>query len=127
MNDLPEKPIDGFTIDFWTIHDYGDAYEVRHGQLVYHVNTPRIDVIGRDGVPCCDDWAIIENVEDGRVAGRNPGWLSHGVANWFESFPHFETREKAEAALTNRAKRTLERWAQEKEKAEAWLAKETDQ
>ena len=96
--ELPDKPVDGFTVEWWGIG--GDRPEM--SRVVYHVNTkwrdyaPKSELRGADLV---DDWMHYD--PSGRCTGRTSGWKNLWLAQR-EDATSFPSRQAAiEAAVVS--------------------------
>lgn len=110
---LPAKPVDGFTVEYWSIAS--SSMQAVHYKCVYHVNASWQSVCPGDkldGAPFVNDWQIFEN---GRFSGRNVGWA--------EAFDHYSweysyaTRDEANKALIKYLHERAQRLRAEADKA----------
>lgn len=110
---LPDKPVDGFTITYWTTDS---RFGITERQLVYYVNRTWQQLFpkdtGRPGVPFVNHWGVYE---EGRLKGRT-------MDGWAEPVRHmlnpehqrvFFRVEEAEADFVRVARERLERLAEE--------------
>jgi hypothetical protein len=66
--DLPEQPVDGYTVDYFSI----GYYHVEAIRLVYHADTQWSDVCeDPGGSDLVDQWQVFSN---GNFSGRINGW-----------------------------------------------------
>lgn len=101
---LPEKPVDGYVIRFFSIYQLDRVKECR---MVYHANTPWRVYCPDDperGADLIDDWMHYDD-PNGHCQGRSEGWLTPMKLSWDGCF---ETYEEARDALVARLTKTAE-------------------
>jgi hypothetical protein len=103
---LPEKPIDKYKIEWWSISVYSNDYYLYHKCAIYYVNSPyNLQEFGirneSTGVtPLVDSWMIYELTNDKwHPLGRWDGWDSPNNYNHPDSFP---TKEQATQEILKR-------------------------
>lgn len=99
---LPEKPINGYTILFYSI----ELDRIQERRLVYHTNTPWAKFAPNGhitGVDITDQWM---HYTDQNPTGRSDGWLA--PTKWTWSHNHFATREEAIPALRQKLTQAIQ-------------------
>jgi hypothetical protein len=96
--DIPEKPVDGFTLKYWALSWSEVWCYIRELKAVYYVNTPWIIYSPNSGggTDLIDDWMISEKSDKGNWngIGRNCGWVNINRTPEY-ALNYFPTKEEA--------------------------------